>query len=763
MRHSFIFILILLSINIQAQVYQDVKKYSSTYCRLDTVGNGANNYSARNNSLYAKTDSLWFKMAQDSVYHGLQITGKILKENTGASYFNYNNFGSKEIKIGNTSLSGGELKVNQVVTLTFDSLYFQLSSGTIGATGSTGSTGVTGSVGATGVTGATGLQGITGATGVTGTNGSSNSIYYYQAKTTSTANYPGDGHISWDSTAQITSTSINISHLTNSNANTDIDLYLAYLRPYQVIILQDQSVSSNYQKWMINATTTNYNASTDSSYWYVPVTLIASNGTGTTNFSNNHDLFLGIITPQDTLSWSINGNANTDGSIHFIGTTDDQRIVFKTNGVISGQIGGATQNGNTSLGQNSNGDVRPIGCVNIGYGSGQSLTTGDDYNVGVGLNTLQALSGGGSQNVAIGSASMQMFTSGQYNTAIGNNSLVGMTFGNSNVSIGYESMRVADNSSYNVGVGTLTLAELSTGLNNTALGHNSLPKVTSGSGNVGIGWNSGGTNQLGNYNTYIGYNCGGSGETRHAISLGYESGSANNTLTLSDSIFYVLPGDSNVTSLGSASKPFKDLYLTNSSLYLGSKKITSDTIDARLIKTRNLADLSSPSSARTNLGLGNLSTISGLTTTSASNSASPGSFVLTTTSLTAVDITGASLSLDANSTYQISFGLTDSSSSTAGLRFALSLPTSSTGFVIGTQSATTASASGGFVYPSTSFGTLYATATNTAVSFVGTINGSGTITTSSTSGNFKLQIAKVTSGNAYIKSFYMTATKISGY
>ena len=323
MKHLILLIILLvLLFNADAQVYQDVKKYSSTYCRLDTVGNGANHYSARNNSLYAKTDSLWFKMGQDSVYHGLQITGKILKENTGASYFNYNNLGSKEIKVGTSSLSGGELKTNQVVTLTYDSTYWQLSSGLMGATGATGSNGATGATGATGsngtngstgVTGATGLQGITGATGA---DGQSNSIYYYQARTTTTANYPGDGHISWDNATQISATSINISHLTNSNAQTDIDIYLAYLRPYQIILIQDQNASSNYQKWQINATTTNNNSGTDSSYWLVPVTLLASNGTGTTNFANNHDLFLGIITPQDTLAWFINGNSGKIGRPH---------------------------------------------------------------------------------------------------------------------------------------------------------------------------------------------------------------------------------------------------------------------------------------------------------------------------------------------------------------------------------------------------------------------------------------------------------------
>jgi len=766
MRYLLLLIILLglIALRSEAQIYQDVKKYSSTYCRLDTIGNGANNYSARNNSLYAKTDSLWFKMAQDSCYHGLQITGKILKENTGASYFNYNNLGSKEIKVGTSSLTGGELKVNQVVTLTFDSLYWQFGGGgSMGASGVTGSTGITGATGATGVTGTTGATGATGtgttgATGSTGSNGSSSSIFDYRSNTTSYSGYPTNGHISWNNATQISADTINVSHLTNTSSPDDIDVILSLLVQGDRILIQDRNSSANFQYWTITGASVNENAGTSTSYWRYPVALDSSAGTGTTNLPHNNDIFIMTFktASPDTTAWSINGNANTDDGVNYIGTSDDHRLMFKVNNQAGGQIDNT--NGNTALGSLSHRSNKPIGSTALGYSAGQNFDLGDDYNVAIGFLSLGTLSMGGTDNIAIGNNSMGLFASGTYNTAIGTNSLPAMTLGNENVAIGHQAMRLADNTSYNTSIGGQSLAELSTGLNNTALGYNALQKVSTGNGNIGIGWASGGTNQLGSYNTYLGYNCGGSGDTRQAISLGYEAGSANNTLTLSDSTFAILPGDSNVTSLGSASKPFKDLYLTNSSLYLGTKKITSDTIDARLIKTRNLADLSSASSARTNLGLGSMATANNLGFLSGTN---PSDFNSSNTTLT--DIPGATITLDANSTYYVAFCIIDSSSSTAGNRWAVTAPSGASGNLYGTQTTNAVSSQFTWNYPAASFGTLYATATNNMITFLGQVNGQGYVTTT-TGGVLKLGIAKVTSGSFRVKAnSFIMAYKVSGF
>jgi hypothetical protein len=118
-------------------------------------------------------------------------------------------------------------------------------------------------------------------------------LFRFSAKSTITAGYPGDGFLIWNSAAQSTSTQINISHLTN-DAN-DIDIFLAQITQTEVITVQDQSSSTNYQVWRVNGTPTNANPGAANSYWSYPVTLVSSAGNGTTNFANNQALFIALV------------------------------------------------------------------------------------------------------------------------------------------------------------------------------------------------------------------------------------------------------------------------------------------------------------------------------------------------------------------------------------------------------------------------------------------------------------------------------------
>ena len=168
-----------------------------------------------------------------------------------------------------------------------------------GVTGDTGPLGPTGPQGIQGVTGPTGSGGPTGpvgtqgATGPTGPQGSSSSLFLYMANTTITSGDPTAGFIIWNNATQTSATQLNIHHLTDNNI--DIDIFLETLVNTEVITIQDQTVSGNYQTWTINGTPANVNPNTANSYWTVPVTLTASGGTGTTNFANNLPMFLAIV------------------------------------------------------------------------------------------------------------------------------------------------------------------------------------------------------------------------------------------------------------------------------------------------------------------------------------------------------------------------------------------------------------------------------------------------------------------------------------
>jgi hypothetical protein len=157
-----------------------------------------------------------------------------------------------------------------------------------GATGATGATGANGATGPQGPQGPQGIQGIQGITGATGATGGSASHYHYKAKTTTTSGDPLSTFLGWDNVTQTSATAIRISHVDSDNQ--DDSVFLDLINQGDFLILQDQNVSSNYQKWEVTGTPTN------SSTWdSFPVTLVASSGLGTTNFSNNHQLIFVIV------------------------------------------------------------------------------------------------------------------------------------------------------------------------------------------------------------------------------------------------------------------------------------------------------------------------------------------------------------------------------------------------------------------------------------------------------------------------------------
>jgi hypothetical protein len=202
--------------------------------------------------------------------------------------------------------------------------------GVVGVTGATGVVGVSGATGVVGVSGATGVVGVSGATGATGPmgpQGYSSSLFRYKAKTTITTGYPGNGHIIWNNATQTSATVISISHLTDENI--DIDIFLAQLIPTENITIQDQNVSSNYQIWRITGALTNINPDTSTSYWTLPVTLVSSNGTGTTNFANNHAIFAALVNGAEgaTGPQGATGVVGVSGATGVVGVTGATGVV----------------------------------------------------------------------------------------------------------------------------------------------------------------------------------------------------------------------------------------------------------------------------------------------------------------------------------------------------------------------------------------------------------------------------------------------------
>ena len=156
-----------------------------------------------------------------------------------------------------------------------------------------GNTGPTGPGG-----GAPGPSGPTGPTGATGPAGQSSTLWQYKADTGVLSGNPGVGDLIWNNATQINATQINISHVTSDSL--DIEVFWSLITVGTKITVQDANLSDNYQLWQVSSAPIVHAGA----YLEIPVTLLASAGTGTTNFPNNHQLFF---------AFQISGNTGPTG------------------------------------------------------------------------------------------------------------------------------------------------------------------------------------------------------------------------------------------------------------------------------------------------------------------------------------------------------------------------------------------------------------------------------------------------------------------
>tara|TARA_R110002072_G_scaffold260722_4_gene419242 strand:- start:20099 stop:21736 length:1638 start_codon:yes stop_codon:yes gene_type:complete len=111
--------------------------------------------------------------------------------------------------------------------------------------------------------------------------------------------------------------------------------------------------------------------------------------------------------------WNLTGNAGTNPSTNFIGTTDDNDIVFKRNNTLVGKVTGT--------------------AVSFGW-QALRLSTGP-FNVAIGQAAMfEHLTGGG--NTAIGTSALGANVDGFWNVAVGGAALATLTTGNNNIGIG---------------------------------------------------------------------------------------------------------------------------------------------------------------------------------------------------------------------------------------------------------------------------------------------------------------------------------------
>jgi hypothetical protein len=198
-------------------------------------------------------------------------------------------------------------------------------------------------------------------------------LFKYTTKTTITSGDPGAGYLIWNNSTQTSATQLIVNHLTNDNI--DIDIFLAQIKNTEVITIQDQSSSSNYQTWTVNGTPTNTNPGSSNSYWTYPVTLTASGGTGTTNFSNNQSVFLALINGAQgaTGPTGASGAVGQTGATGVQGPTGPQGVQGATGA--QGPTGAQGTQGATGP-QGSTGPQGPTGVTGVQGATGPQGATG---------------------------------------------------------------------------------------------------------------------------------------------------------------------------------------------------------------------------------------------------------------------------------------------------------------------------------------------------------------------------------------------------
>jgi len=205
-------------------------------------------------------------------------------------------------------------------------------------------------------------------------------------------------------------------------------------------------------------------------------------------------------------AWLLTGNSGTDPAVNFIGTTDNQPMVFKINSQRNGWLG----NSNVFWGINAGFSNTSISNVGIGTAALYNNTTngylvaiGDSalFNNGIGATRLIHAAA----NTAIGAKALLANTIGHYNTAIGTWTLQTNTTGTHNTAIGPHALENNTDGASNTAIAAYSLWDNTTGYFNTATGRWSLEHNTTGAYNTATGVDALNHNITGNYNVGIGY------------------------------------------------------------------------------------------------------------------------------------------------------------------------------------------------------------------------------------------------------------------
>jgi hypothetical protein len=223
--------------------------------------------------------------------------------------------------------------------------------------------------------------------------------------------------------------------------------------------------------------------------------------------------------------WALNGNAIAAGN--FLGTTNNQNLVFKADSINAGLIDVSYKN--TFFGLYSGGTASSTATQNSAFGMYALQNNSTGYaNVAVGYLSLPQNTSGNT-NVAVGAEALYTNSTGYANVAIGPLALYYNTSGNSNNAIGINALQRNTSGVANDAHGSYSLYSNTTGTANCAMGYQSLYSNTVGTYNCAVGYQALFSNINGQQNTAIGYQALYNSTNQENTAVGYQSMFANTT------------------------------------------------------------------------------------------------------------------------------------------------------------------------------------------------------------------------------------------
>jgi hypothetical protein len=137
----------------------------------------------------------------------------------------------------------------------------------------------------------------------------------YKVSTTTTPP-PTSGHVRYNNATQTSATSLYIHDETQDGI--DIDLLLRRISIGTPLTVQDKDDHTNYQIYEVTGAPID-----NGTYFEIPVTINSSGGTGTTNFANNHAVFVAAFG-----SGSVSDEAYGDSWNGVTGVAPSKNAVF---------------------------------------------------------------------------------------------------------------------------------------------------------------------------------------------------------------------------------------------------------------------------------------------------------------------------------------------------------------------------------------------------------------------------------------------------